>query len=143
VVGVPLFRYPAGMSNSDGAAGGTAPAPSPNQPVANPFLAIEDFQKVELKAGRVVAAEPHPSADRLLVLQVELGEEKPRQIVAGIRAHWAPEALVGRTIIVVANLKPAMLRGVESRGMLLAVRGVEKVIPLGLEGDVIPGTRVT
>jgi methionyl-tRNA synthetase len=112
-------------------------------PEAKPLLAIEDFQRVELKAGRVLAAAPHEKADRLLVLQVDLGEPTPRQIVAGIRADWAPEALVGRTVIVVANLQPAVLRGVESRGMLLAVRGPEKVIPLGVEGTVLPGTRVT
>ena len=80
---------------------------------------IEQFAAVELRVGTVVAAEPHPNADRLLVLRVDLGTEE-RQIVAGIRAHYEPQALVGRQVVVVANLKPATLRGVESQGMLLA-----------------------
>jgi methionyl-tRNA synthetase len=109
----------------------------------DPLIAIEDFGRVDLRAGPVVAAEAHPDADRLLVLKIDLGEEVPRQVVAGIRADWEPEALIGRTVIVVANLKTARLRGVESRGMVLAVKGSERVIPLGVDGPVTPGTRVT
>jgi methionyl-tRNA synthetase len=75
----------------------------------------------------VTAAEPHPNADRLLVLRVDLGGEQ-RQIVAGIRAHYPPETLVGRQVVVVANLEPAMLRGVESQGMLLAASSGDRVV---------------
>ena len=83
------------------------------------MITIEQFQQVELRVGTVKEAAAHPKADRLLVLKVDLGTEE-RQIVAGIRAHYEPEALVGTQVVVVANLAPAMLRGVESQGMLLA-----------------------
>jgi methionyl-tRNA synthetase len=83
------------------------------------MLSIEDFAKIELRVATVVAAAPHPNADKLMVLDVEIGGE-PRRIVAGIRKHYAPEELVGKSIVVVANLQPAKLRGIESQGMLLA-----------------------
>jgi methionyl-tRNA synthetase len=83
------------------------------------MITIEQFQQVELRVGTVKEAEPHPKADRLLVLKVDLGTEE-RQIVAGIRAHYDPATLVGTQVVVVANLAPATLRGVESQGMLLA-----------------------
>jgi methionyl-tRNA synthetase len=83
------------------------------------MITIEQFQQVELKVATVKAAAPHPNADRLLVLTVDLGGEE-RQIVAGIRAHYDPATLVGTQVVVVANLEPAKLRGVESQGMLLA-----------------------
>ena len=123
---------------------GGAAKPEPEKPkeTAN-LIGIDQFAAVELKVARIVEADAHPDADKLLVMKVDIGEEAPRQLVAGIRADWNPEDLVGRTIVVVANLKPARLRGVESQGMLLAVRGVDKVIPLGVDGEVKPGTRVT
>lgn len=83
------------------------------------MVTIEEFGKIDLRVGTVVAAEHHPNADRLLVLRVDLGYEQ-RQIVAGIRSHYSPDDLVGRQIVIVANLQPATLRGVESQGMLLA-----------------------
>jgi methionyl-tRNA synthetase len=82
-------------------------------------IEYEDFAKVELKVATVVACEKVPKADKLLKLQLEVGEER-RQIVSGIAMHYTPEELVGRRIILVANLKPKALRGVESHGMLLA-----------------------
>lgn len=88
------------------------------------MLTIDEFARVELKIATVVSATYHPKADRLLVLEVDLGSER-RQIVAGIRAHYAPEELVGKQITVVANLQPAKLRGVESQGMLLAATDTE------------------
>ena len=120
-------------------------AESPSEPAveAPSYIDFDQFAAVHLKAGRVLSAAPHPDADRLLVLEVDVGEEKPRQLCAGIRADWEPDALVGRTIIVVANLKPRKLRGIESQGMLLAVDGEERVIPVGVDGAVAPGTRVT
>lgn len=87
---------------------------------------IDQFAAVELRIGTVVAAEPHPNADRLLVLRVDLGGEE-RQIVAGIRAYYEPAVLVGRQVVVVANLKPAKLRGVESQGMLLAASSEDQL----------------
>jgi methionine--tRNA ligase beta chain len=86
-------------------------------------ITIEQFKEVELRVATIAHAEPHPNADRLVVLRVDLGGGETRQIVAGIRAHYEPAALVGRQIVVVANLAPATLRGVESQGMLLAASG--------------------
>lgn len=105
------------------------------------MITIEDFQKVELRVGTVMAAAPHPNADRLLVLQVRLGDED-RQIVAGIRAHYEPAALVGRQVVVVANLAPATLRGVESRGMLLAASAEDRVVFVTPERPIPSGATV-
>ena len=88
------------------------------------MLTIDEFSRVELRVATVLSAEPHPNADRLLVLKIDLGNEQ-RQLVAGIRKHYAPEELIGKRIIVVANLQPATLRGVESQGMLLAASDEE------------------
>jgi methionyl-tRNA synthetase len=84
------------------------------------FIDITDFTKVDLRVGEVLTAERIPKADKLLLLTVDIGEERPRQILAGIAQYYAPEQLVGRKIAVVANLKPRKLRGHESQGMLLA-----------------------
>lgn len=106
------------------------------------MLTIEEFRRVDLRVGTVVAAENHPNADRLLVLRVDLGGEE-RQIVAGIRSHYSPEQLVGRQIVVVANLQPATLRGVESQGMLLAASDDQgELAILTTERRVQPGARV-
>lgn len=106
------------------------------------MITIDDFTKVDLRTAEVVSAEPHPNADRLLVLKVRLGEEE-RQIVAGIRGHYSAESLVGKTIVVVANLAPAQLRGVESQGMLLAVRDGDRVVVLTPDGAAGSGLRVS
>lgn len=106
------------------------------------MLSIDEFSKVELRVGSVVDARVHPNADRLLVLQVDLGSER-RQIVAGIRSQYAPEQLVGRQIVVVANLAPAQLRGVESQGMLLAASDEKgELAIITPERFVSPGARV-
>lgn len=105
-------------------------------------IGIEDFAKVELKAGRILGAEKHPEADRLLVLSVDVGEAAPRTIVAGIASLHDPTELPGRTVVVVTNLRPATLRGVESQGMVLAAGGKQVLGLLGIEADVPPGTVV-
>lgn len=105
------------------------------------MITIEEFAKIELRVATVKAVEPHPNADRLFVLQIDLGTEE-RQLVAGIRAHYTPEELVGKQIVVVANLQPATLRGVESQGMLLAASDGEKVIVLSPEKFIAPGSKV-
>ena len=105
------------------------------------MITIEQFRAVELKVGTVRAAEPHPNADRLLVLRVDVGGEE-RQLVAGIRAHYDPATLVGRQVIVVANLEPAKLRGVESQGMVLAAADGERVVLLRPDDPVTPGATV-
>lgn len=119
---------------------GEAEKPAESGPA---LISIDHFAEVVLKTGEVVAAEPHPNADRLLVMKVDTGEDEPRQIVAGIASEWEPEQLVGRRMIICCNLKPAKLRGVESQGMMLAVKGTDRVWPLTVEGEVDPGTRVT
>ena len=83
-------------------------------------IEIGDFTKIELRVGEVLTAERIPKSDKLLRFTVDLGEAQPRQILAGIAEHYAPETLVGRKLIFVANLKPRKLRGLESQGMVLA-----------------------
>lgn len=107
-----------------------------------PEIEIGDFAKVELLTGRVVAAEAHPDADRLLVLSVQAGQET-RSICAGIRQWWQPEQLIGKDIVIVANLKPRKMRGVMSQGMLLAVQDGDDVIPLTTMKPVQPGLRIS
>ena len=113
-----------------------------SEPEHLPQITIDDFMSVELRAAKVYDCEPVPKSDKLLRIQVDLGYEK-RQIVSGIRAWYSPEDLIGKTIVVVANLKPAKLRGVESNGMLLAAdtpEGGASVI--FLPDDVPAGQRI-
>ena len=101
-------------------------------------IAIDDFMKIELRVAKIIEAAEIEGADRLLKLQVDLGSEK-RQLVAGIKKTYTTEELVGKYIVVVANLKPARLRGEESQGMLLAAQtkdgpalvSFDKDVPLG------------
>ena len=106
------------------------------------MITIDDFRKVELKVATVKSAEPHPNADRLMVLRVDIGDEE-RQICAGIRDHYAPEDLVGKQIVVVANLESAKLRGLESQGMLLAASDDGRVIVLTPEKPVQAGAKIS
>lgn len=111
-------------------------------PPPEPLISIDEFHKVKLVTGEVLSAEAHPKADRLLVLQVKIGDQT-RQIVSGIRQWYTPEQLVGRTIIVVANLQPAKLRGIESNGMLLAVSVPGGLRLLATDGPAPSGLPVT
>ena len=104
-------------------------------------LSIDEFLKVKLKTARILEAQKVAGADRLLQLKVDLGGET-RTIVAGIAARYAPETLVGKTVVVVANLKPARIRGVESQGMLLAASVDEQPIICTFEEAVPPGSTV-
>ena len=97
------------------------------------LITIDDFAKVKLRVAEVVACEPHPDADRLLVLQLLVGQEK-RQVVSGIAKYYAPEDLVGKTVILVANLKPVNLRGLESNGMILAATKGKKLSLVTVDG---------
>lgn len=122
----------------------TTPADSSEPaPAAPVMIAIDQFKAVDLRTARIVDVREHPNADRLWVLTVDVGAADPRTIVAGIRQDCPREELLGRTIVVVANLAPAKLRGVESQGMLLAVRTASGVRPLTVAGDAAPGLRVT
>ncbi len=106
------------------------------------MLTIDEFRRVELRVATITAAAPHPNADRLLVLKIDLGSE-PRQLVAGIRAQYEPEVLVGKQIVVVANLEPATLRGVESQGMLLAASDAHGRLAIIMpEKPIAPGATV-
>ncbi|MDR0309355.1 MAG: methionine--tRNA ligase [Candidatus Methanoplasma sp.] len=108
--------------------------------------AFTNFRKLDLRAGRVISAEDHPDAEKLFILKVDIGEGAPRQIVAGLRAHYSKEQLTGKSIIVVSNLKPAKLRGQVSNGMLLAADdetlGGTSVLVVRPSKDVPAGTRM-
>ena len=101
------------------------------------LITIDDFAKVEMKVAEVISCEQHPDADRLLVFQLDLGTEK-RQIISGIAKYYKPEDLVGKKVIVCTNLKPVMLRGLESNGMILSAVKGKKLSILTVDGDVIP-----
>jgi len=106
------------------------------------MITIDDFAKLELKVGKVVSCEAHPNADKLLVLKVDIGEGQPRQAVAGLRPWYEPQSLVGRSVVFLANLEPAVLRGVESQGMLLAASDGKIVSVVGPDADVKVGAKV-
>jgi methionyl-tRNA synthetase len=117
----------------------SAPAATTEQAAAPDYIAIDDFAKVELRVAQILVAERIPKADKLLRLEVDLGYEK-RQILAGIAKHYEPEKLIGRKIVIVANLAPRKMRGLESNGMLLAaslpdgapvLAGFLEEVPLG------------
>jgi methionyl-tRNA synthetase len=92
---------------------------------ATGLISIDTFAQVDLRVGQIVVAERIPNADKLLRLEVDLAEPSPRQLLAGIAEFYAPESLVGQKIIVVSNLQPRRMRGLESRGMLLAADSAE------------------
>ena len=115
--------------------------PAATAPAAPPQITIDEFMKIQLKTAKIISAERVPKSEKLLKLQVSLGNEQ-RQIVAGIGKKYEPESLVGKTIVIVANLKPAKLMGIESQGMVLAagdseVRGLATILE-----EVDPGTKV-
>jgi methionine--tRNA ligase beta chain len=130
-----------------------SPAAAPTKPEPKPQITFDDFARVDLRIARVVKAENHPNADKLLKLQVDDGSGTPRQICAGIRANYMPEELVGKLIVIVANLAPRVIRGEESRGMLLAASDLpkdpaapsaeRKVIVLTPAADIAPGAIVS
>ncbi len=115
--------------------------PAPKKSLA-PEISIEDFAKIELKVGTVLKCEKHPKADKLLVSQVDLGDET-RQIVSGIATAYTPEDMVNRKVIVVTNLKPANLRGVESQGMLLAGQHKKKIALATIIEELPNGTKIS
>jgi methionyl-tRNA synthetase len=117
------------------------PAPAVDAPAGVALIEYADFQKVQLRTARIVAAEHITGADKLLKLKVEIGGGE-RQIVAGIALHYAPEALIGRAVVVVVNLKPAKLRGVESNGMLLAATSGAVLRLVTVDGELPSGAVV-
>lgn len=118
-----------------------APAPKAEKVKEVPaveLIGIEDFAKVQLKTAKVLKAEKAENSDKLLKLQLEVGTET-RQIVSGIAEYYTPEAITGKTIILVANLKPAVIRGIESNGMLLAAKKGKKLHLVTLDGEMPSG----
>ncbi len=106
------------------------------------MITIDQFFETELRVATITAAEPIPKSNKLLKLTADLGEAEPRQLVAGIAKEYPPESLVGRQVVVVANLQPAKLMGVESQGMVLAAAGGGPPVLLRPDAAVPNGTRV-
>lgn len=125
-------------------AGSSSPGTAKPVPATPPLsvASIEDFQKIALRVGVITAAQDHPNADRLLILTVDIGDGRPRQLVAGIRNAYQSADLVGKQVVVVANLKPATLRGVESQGMVLAASDGSTIVLLTPERPIRAGSTV-
>jgi len=104
-------------------------------------IAFDDFLKLDLRVARIIEAEDHPNADKLIVLKIDLGNET-RRIVAGLKGHYEPGELAGRNIVVVANLEPRKMRGIESQGMLLAATSEDKsrIVLLTVDEEINAGT---
>jgi methionyl-tRNA synthetase len=117
-----------------------APTPTPAAPMM-PQITIDDFTKIQLRTAKILSADRVPKSEKLIKLHVSLGDEH-RQIVAGIGKKYEPDALVGKTIIIVANLKPAKLMGIESQGMVLAAGDTDVRGLLTIHEEVDPGTKV-
>jgi methionine--tRNA ligase beta chain len=106
------------------------------------MIEISEFARSELRVAEILSAEGVPGADKLYLLRVSLGAEE-RQLVAGLRPYYEPKELEGKKIIVVANLKPAVIKGVQSQGMLLAAQSGENVSLLTVDRDVAAGSRIS
>lgn len=154
-------RLGVGASGASGASGTTNPIAPPKAGPAKPTqqepnvqdtlaavsgegntIEYDDFAKVELRVALVLSAERVAKSDKLLKLQVDAGDPAPRQILAGIAQHYAPEALVGKRVVIVANLKPRKLMGLESQGMVLAASDEGGLRFTTVDGDVKPGSHV-
>jgi len=105
------------------------------------MISFNEFQKIDLRVGKIVEAEKVEGTDKLLKLKVDLGAEK-RQLVAGIAQFYQPEDLIGKEIVVVVNLEPRILKGIESQGMLLAADVEGRPILLRPDKEVPPGTKI-
>lgn len=109
-------------------------------------ITYEDFAKLDLRVARVLEADLHPGADRLLLLKLDDGSGLPRQVCAGVRAWYDPASLVGRHVVIVANLQPRKIRGEMSEGMVLAANEgegeTERVVLVALDGVIPPGSTV-
>ncbi|MDQ3069263.1 MAG: methionine--tRNA ligase subunit beta, partial [Acidobacteriota bacterium] len=119
-----------------------APPPAPAAPPATPRITIDDFMKVDLRVAKVLTAERVPKSKKLVKLTLDLGYEQ-RTLAAGIAEAYEPEALVGRHVVIVANLEPRAIMGIESNGMVLAASPEGgKPMLLGFEAEPISGSRV-
>lgn len=129
--------------NGNGKAVKTSDGKKAGKEEGDEFIEFEDFQKLDLRVGTVLTVERHPDADRLLLVRVDLGEDEPRQVVAGLAEFFSPEDLEGRQVVVVANLKPRKLRKQVSQGMILAIKTEEGVELLTSSAEVINGSKVS
>ncbi len=106
------------------------------------FITIDDFDKIQLKVAEIVEAKDHPKADKLLILKLKVGEEE-RQVVSGIKEFYSPENLVGKKVVIIANLKPIKLRGEESKGMVLAAEKDGKLTLVSTLEDIESGATIS
>ncbi|MBU1122020.1 MAG: methionine--tRNA ligase subunit beta [Candidatus Omnitrophota bacterium] len=102
------------------------------------MISYEDFSKLEFKVGKVLEVEEHPNADKLYVLKVDIGTEVV-QIVAGVKKHYSPDELKGKQVVVLVNLEPKPLRGVESKGMVLAAQAEDKLAVVTIDREIAVG----
>jgi methionyl-tRNA synthetase len=113
---------------------------------AKPIATFDDFQKLDIRVAKVTQVSDHPNADKLILMDIDLGGEQ-RQIIAGLKPYCDPQSLLGKNVVVVTNLEPRKMRGLESKAMLLAAtwtdEGERKVVILTTDGDVPPGATVT
>ena len=133
---------PTNVSDTNATPAPGAPVAPAEQPTETALITIDDFMKVELRVAEILAAEPVPNATKLLRLTVQAGEDDTRTILAGIAEYYAPDELVGRQVVVVANLQPRKMRGIESQGMLLAADQDGRAILLKPDQTVPVGSRV-
>jgi methionyl-tRNA synthetase len=113
----------------------------PKEKLKKSYIDIDDFDKIDLRIGKVLEVKKHPRADKLLVFKIQLGEEI-RQIVSGIAKYYSPEELVGKNVVIVANLKPIKLRGEESQGMILSAADEKKLSVITTLSGIDSGAKV-
>ena len=113
----------------------------PKEKIKKSYIDIDDFDKIDLRIGKVLEVKKHPRADKLLVFKIQLGEEI-RQIVSGIAKYYSPEELVGKNVVIVANLKPIKLRGEESQGMILSAADEKKLSVITTLSGIDSGAKV-
>jgi methionyl-tRNA synthetase len=107
-------------------------------------MTIDEFQQSDLRVGKIVSAERVEGSEKLLKLQVDIAEPTPRQILSGIAKAYAPEDIIGKSVVIIANLDPRMMMGMESQGMLLAAHGEDGSPVLFLPAsDVPPGAKIS
>ncbi|MDY7010975.1 MAG: methionine--tRNA ligase subunit beta [Planctomycetota bacterium] len=113
---------------------------------AKPIISFDDFSKLDLRIAKITAVSDHPNADKLIVLDIDLGTEQ-RKIIAGLKPYCQPESLVGKNVVVVTNLQPRKMRGLESNAMLLAASYMEgderKVVVITPDDQIPPGAEVS
>jgi len=135
-------RYVEGTLADKAPAKQASPQPPAASGAGTDGVRFEDFQRLDLRIATIVAVEPHPKADKLYVLRLDVGSLGPRQVVAGLRPYYQPSELEGQTVAFVANLEPAVLRGVESQGMILAADHDGIVTILNPQRQVPPGAKI-